>query len=59
MFGEIVEIVVSMLIIATVAFAPLGYFIYCYLRKNGEPFGDFENRTADKHNTAKDNQAHH
>jgi hypothetical protein len=40
--GGIVELFVIMLIIATVAFAPLGYFIYKYTKKNAEPFGDTE-----------------
>jgi hypothetical protein len=31
-----------MLIVATAAFAPLGYFIYKFTQKNGEPFGDTE-----------------
>jgi hypothetical protein len=31
-----------MLVIACFAFAPLGYFIYMYTMKNGEPFGDIE-----------------
>lgn len=40
--GEIIEISIFMLVIACVAFAPLGYFIYNYTKKDGEPFGDFE-----------------
>lgn len=40
--GEILEISFFMLVIATIAFAPLGYFIYNYTKKDGEPFGDFE-----------------
>lgn len=40
--GLILEITFIMLIIASLAFAPLGYFIYRYTRKNGEPFGDIE-----------------
>lgn len=40
--GGIVEMLVIMLIIATVAFAPLGYFIYKYTQKNAEPFGNTE-----------------
>lgn len=40
--GEIFEISFFMLVIACVAFAPLGYFIYNYTKKDGEPFGDFE-----------------
>ncbi|WP_305909163.1 hypothetical protein Q9L42_006925 [Methylomarinum sp. Ch1-1] len=40
--GVVVELVFFMLLIAIVAFAPLGYFIYMYTMKNGEPFGDTE-----------------
>lgn len=40
--GGVVELVFWMLVIACVAFAPLGYFIYMYTAKNGEPFGDTE-----------------
>jgi hypothetical protein len=40
--GDIIEILIIMLIIATLAFAPLGYFIRMYTQKNGEPFGNTE-----------------
>ncbi len=40
--GGVIELVFFMLVIAIVAFAPLGYFIYMYTMKNGEPFGDIE-----------------
>lgn len=40
--GGVIELMVVMLIIAVFAFAPLGYFIYMYTMKNGEPFGDIE-----------------
>ncbi len=40
--GGVVELFLVMLIIAAFAFAPLGYFIYMYTAKNGEPFGDIE-----------------
>lgn len=40
--GGVIELFVFMLIIACFAFAPLGYFIYMYTMKNGEPFGDIE-----------------
>jgi hypothetical protein len=40
--GAVIELSVVMLIIAALAFAPLGYFIYMYTMKNGEPFGDTE-----------------
>jgi len=33
---------IVMLIAAALAFAPLGYFIYMYTAKDGEPFGDTE-----------------
>lgn len=38
----IFELAFFMLIIACIAFLPLGYFIYMYTAKNGEPFGDIE-----------------
>jgi hypothetical protein len=41
MFG-IIELSVIMLLVAGVAFLPLGYFIYMYTAKNGEPFGEIE-----------------
>jgi hypothetical protein len=40
--GSVIELFIVMLVIAALAFAPLGYFIYMYTRKNGEPFGDIE-----------------
>ena len=40
--GEIIWLFIVMLVIASVAFAPLGYFIYMYTMKKGEPFGDTE-----------------
>jgi hypothetical protein len=40
--GGVIELIIVMLIIAGLAFAPLGYFIYMYTQKNGEPFGDTE-----------------
>jgi hypothetical protein len=40
--GTVFEISLFMLVIAVFAFAPLGYFIYMYTMKNGEPFGDIE-----------------
>jgi hypothetical protein len=40
--GAVIELLLVMLVIAGLAFAPLGYFIYVYTRKNGEPFGDIE-----------------
>ena len=40
--GGVIELFLVMMVIATVAFAPLGYFIYMYTKKNGEPFGDIE-----------------
>jgi hypothetical protein len=38
----ILELGIIMVLIACFAFAPLGYFIYRYVAKNGEPFGDIE-----------------
>jgi hypothetical protein len=40
--GGVLELFVFMVIIATAAFAPLGYFIYKYTQKNAEPFGETE-----------------
>ncbi len=40
--GGVLELLIAMLIVATLAFAPLGYFIYMYTQKNGEPFGETE-----------------
>jgi hypothetical protein len=42
MVGDIIFLYVVMLIVAGLAFAPLGYFIYMYTMKSGEPFGDIE-----------------
>ncbi|MEY3288969.1 MAG: hypothetical protein RLZZ419_1211 [Pseudomonadota bacterium] len=38
--GGVIELFLIMLIIASVAFAPLGYFIYKYTQKNGKAFGE-------------------
>ncbi|QWF71056.1 hypothetical protein KEF85_00710 [Methylomonas paludis] len=38
----IIELAILMVVIACFAFAPLGYFIYRYVAKNGEPFGNIE-----------------
>ena len=40
--GAVIELFFFMFIIATAAFAPLGYFIYKYTQKNAQPFGDTE-----------------
>ena len=40
--GGVLEIFFWMMVVACLAFAPLGYFIYMYIAKNGEPFGDIE-----------------
>lgn len=40
--GGVIELFFVMMVIASLAFAPLGYFIYMYTKKNGEPFGDIE-----------------
>jgi hypothetical protein len=42
MIAELIGFLVFMLIIAGLAFMPLGYFIYIYTMKDGEPFGDTE-----------------
>jgi len=42
MVGDVIFMYVVMLIVAGLAFAPLGYFIYMYTKKSGEPFGDTE-----------------
>jgi hypothetical protein len=40
--GQVTELFVIMIIVATGAFLPLGYFIYQYTKKQGEPFGETE-----------------
>ena len=40
--GSVIWLFIVMLVIASLAFAPLGYFIYMYTVKKGEPFGDIE-----------------
>lgn len=40
--GGVIELLIVMLIVATLAFLPLGYFIRIYTQKNGDPFGDTE-----------------
>lgn len=40
--GDVTELFIWMFIIATVAFAPLGYFIYKFTQNNGKPFGETE-----------------
>ena len=42
MTGDLIEIAIVMWIVATAAFAPLGYFIYMYSKKSGRPFGETE-----------------
>ncbi len=42
MIGDVLEVLFFMWIVAVCAFAPLGYFIYMYTAKSGEPFGDTE-----------------
>jgi len=42
MFGDVAFLYIVMMIVAGLAFAPLGYFIYMYTAKGGEPFGDTE-----------------
>ena len=40
--SEIIMLFLIMLIVAGIAFAPLGYFIYKYTQGNAQPFGDTE-----------------
>lgn len=40
--GDLIEIWIVMLIVAGLAFAPLGYFIYKYSESNAKPFGEIE-----------------
>lgn len=42
MTGELIELFVVMWLVATAAFAPLGYFIYKYMQKQAKPFGETE-----------------
>lgn len=42
MVGDLLELIFFMWVVAICAFAPLGYFIYMYTQKSGEPFGDIE-----------------
>ncbi len=42
MVGDLFELIFFMWVVAICAFAPLGYFIYMYSMKSGEPFGDTE-----------------
>jgi hypothetical protein len=40
--GGVAGLFLAMILIGAAAFAPLGYFIYKFTQKNGEPFGDTE-----------------
>jgi hypothetical protein len=40
--GDVTELFLVMFVVAAVAFAPLGYFIYKYTQKNAKPFGEIE-----------------
>ena len=40
--GTVIEIFIVMFIVGAAAFAPLGYFIYQYTLKKGQPFGEIE-----------------
>ena len=42
MVVDIFVLIFFMWVVAICAFAPLGYFIYMYSMKSGEPFGDTE-----------------
>jgi hypothetical protein len=47
--GTIIEISIFMLIAASVAFAPLAYFIYVYTKKGESPFDQFEHNEEHGH----------
>ncbi|MCX7102970.1 MAG: hypothetical protein NTX38_16175 [Methylobacter sp.] len=40
--GEITELFFVMIIVAALAFAPLGYFIYKFTKAGDKPFGEIE-----------------
>lgn len=40
--GAVTELFIWMFIIAALAFAPLGYFIYKFTQNDGKPFGETE-----------------
>lgn len=40
--GGVTELFIIMIIVATFAFAPLGYFIYRFTKSSDKPFGDIE-----------------
>jgi hypothetical protein len=40
--GGVTELFVIMILVAAFAFAPLGYFIYMFTKKSGNPLGDIE-----------------
>lgn len=44
MIVDLIGLIIVMLIVAGLIFAPLGYFIYIYTIKDGEPFGDTEHQ---------------
>ncbi|GDX84414.1 hypothetical protein LBMAG43_04560 [Methylococcaceae bacterium] len=52
--GTVIEISFFMFLIASIAFAPLGYFIYNYTKKDGDPFGDFEHPDTHAHSVIDD-----
>ncbi len=47
--GTVIEISVFMLIAASIAFAPLAYFIYIYTKKGESPFDQFEHNEEHPH----------
>ncbi len=51
--ADVTGIFIIMLLVASAAFAPLGYFIYKYTKKNGDPFGDTEPH-GDSHSAVND-----
>jgi hypothetical protein len=42
MIVDLIEMFIFMVVVAGLVFAPLGYFIYMYTMKSGEPFGETE-----------------
>ena len=51
--ADVTGIFIIMLLVASAAFAPLGYFIYKYTKKNGDTFGDTEPH-GDSHSAVND-----
>ncbi|MEY4767835.1 MAG: hypothetical protein RL637_474 [Pseudomonadota bacterium] len=51
--GEVIEISLIMCVVASLAFAPLGYFIYLYTVKKSEPFAEHPTEHAVSESTVK------